>query len=555
MKNSRQYVIEYVIVLTVMLGFAIVYHFDTIHSGFELFPGDNGDAFLNILAADSWSDVFQGEIGIRQNRLFYPFSYGRGLTDLSLSLYLFELPWRTVFGIGMYSSSLLVYGLLFHFGILCMFYLLRRIIHLSFISALGGALLTFYCNACWVKLLHTQFFFLGLLPFMAICIIRYCQYWLTDRIWTRIIFGMAALLTFACIAYSNYYTAFFSGFFIGIFFIVYFILSAKKGKLKRLLIVKRIPEVLFLMLWGAVLFAPFMYIYTPLMNSDYERTWPEAQGTLPTPADIVNIGPQNLLWGKLYDLAFPPIHKYMYENYHGLPLLTLAVLFFCLYYYWKNRKRFTSSCNAMVITLALLYIISLKFYRCVSLWYFVWKLVPGCNALLAVGRIYVFMMFPLMVFLWWMIDRYIRPFPRKKQLLIGGILFVVLAVDNFNRIAIYDWRPADNTRWVTKITPPPADMKCFFITDSAGERPQPENFSKYGLKAWHMARYFKVFTINGYSGNIPAGYLAMDPLAPGYSEAVGKWVNKNRLDGVYSYDIATDKWRKENFSKPDSSAR
>jgi len=538
---------EYGIVFAVMLVFALVCHFDTIRSHFELFPGDDGDALLNVLTADSYSDVFQSRMDFRKNRMFYPYPTGRGFTDLSLTLYLLELPWRILFGAGMFSSALIVYWLLFHFGIASMFYLLRNVLHLNFMAALGGAFLAFYCNGCWVKLIHTQFFFMGLLPLLAICVIRYCQFWNSRRTLRRILFGMGAILTFAWIAYSNFFTAFFAGLAGGIYFLSYWLLSARRNNLKKLLLPQRVYELIFLALWGGLLFLPFLHTYRPLLNDNYKRTWFEAQGSLPTPADIVNIGPDNLLWGKLYDRAFPPVHKYLYENSYGIPLFTLTCLLFCFLFFLKQRKKIRPAWIALVVMAAVLYLLSLKFAHGVSLWYFIWKYVPGGSGIRAGGRIYVFLMFPLTVFLWWMLDRYSRRFSGRKQLLFCGILFAVLALDNHNTMTIYRWKPSAYAACLEAIPAPPPEMRCFFLINSAGGSPSASHHCRYGLLAWSMARRFKSFTINGYSGNVPAGFLPMDPLSPSYRKEIAQWVKRHGLTGVFSYDTATGKWQQEQF--------
>ena len=126
MKKSQQKLTEYTVLLGVMLLFAFIYHFDVIKSGFDLLPGDGGDSLLNILAADSWQDVFNGETAFRQNRIYYPFAVGRGFTDLSLTLYLAELPWRWIFKMDMYQSAAAVYTTLWAVGMISMFYLLRK---------------------------------------------------------------------------------------------------------------------------------------------------------------------------------------------------------------------------------------------------------------------------------------------------------------------------------------------------------------------------------------------------------------------------------------------
>ena len=57
-------------------------------------------------------------------------------------------------------------------------------------------------------------------------------------------------------------------------------------------------------------------------------------------------------------------------------------------------------------------------------------------------------------------------------------------------------------------------------------------------------RHHKTFSINGYSGNKPANFHALDPLAPGYRREIGTWITQHNLTGVWALDIATGKWQK-----------
>ena len=85
-------------------------------------------------------------------------------------------------------------------------------------------------------------------------------------------------------------------------------------------------------------------------------------------------------------------------------------------------------------------------------------------------------------------------------------------------------------------------MKCFYIINSAGGTSHEYNWHIYGLPAWQIARYYKTFSINGYSGNKPANFHALDPLAPGYSREIGTWIAQYNLTGVWALDIATGRY-------------
>ena len=537
-KNKYQSIREYAILFVTMAVFFLIYHFDVIKSGFDMLPGDGGDSLLNILAADSWQDIFRGETTLRQNRIFYPFPYGRGFTDLSLSLYLMQLPWKFFCGMDMFQSVQVVYLSLLFFGVFSLFYLLRHVLHFYFLPALACAILTFFSNSFHVKLLHTQFFFLCLLPLLVIFVIRYCQRWNTERTISRILYGCGAIITYAWIAYSNFYTAFFFGLSCCIYFLIYGIILLRKGKIRKLIIRARMWEVLCLMIFGMIVFAPFLYIYMPLVH-DYGRAWKDVYTTLPVFADLFNVSPRNLISGKIYREAFPSDHSNYYEFYYGLPILTVAITLFFFYKFFQDRKTFKSFYASMILTILVLYVISLKFGTDKSLWYFIWKYFPGGGSIRAVARIYVFMLFPLMTFIWLVINRYAKNFTSWKRTAFCGIFFLLMAVDHYNVMQLFDWKRSESVASIKQIAPPPTDMKCFYLAYSADSY-----LSQYGLKAWYMARYFKTFTVNGYSGHIPVDCVVAVPGTAEYQRYINDWIRKYKLQNVYSYDPRTNEWKK-----------
>ena len=82
---------HYALVLLIAVSAICFFYRNVFASGFDLLLGDDVDAHLNILIADSWNDFFCGNLPIRQTRIFYPFDHARGFTDLNLSLYIYDV--------------------------------------------------------------------------------------------------------------------------------------------------------------------------------------------------------------------------------------------------------------------------------------------------------------------------------------------------------------------------------------------------------------------------------------------------------------------------------
>ena len=281
------------------------------------------------------------------------------------------------------------------------------------------------------------------------------------------------------------------------------------------------------------------------MGDSYSRNWEAGQGTLPVLSDIANIGKNNLLWGKLYDLFFPPIHKHVYENCYGLPPLTLLATVILSVIYWKNKKFHTAWISILWLSLALMYLLSLKVWHGISLWYFIWKYFPGGSAIRAGGRIYVFMIFPLAIFMAYMIDK-ISVFKSKGiKICTLSVVLVLFAADNHSGFDLFKWSCSGIRERIAKIPAPPAEIKVFYITDSKGGAPSEANWGKYGMAAWLIARHHQIFSINGCSGNAPLNFYALDPLASDYRQAVIKWIQDNGLKNVGHFDTATNSWHLE----------
>lgn len=519
-------------------AFFLFFYRAMVFSGFDLLPGDAGDARLNVIVADSWRDSLSGRLPLELIRAFYPFPDGRGFTDLSLSLYLLEIPFRAL-GADEIRAAQLVYILLFFIGVMTMFHLCRRRFRFSFPVAAFCALFAFLNHAFWLKQIHTQFYFLYLMPLLGLCIFRYLQLWGSGQWQKRWAYGAGACLVFAFISYANFYSAFFFALWFVLFAGVLLILLIRRGKPVLRPVAKRKYELAGLALLLLLLHLVFLRLYLPVMKAEYLRNWDSVSGLLPVATDILNIGGGNVLWGRYYEWFFPNIHKNWYELSYGIPPLTLTLTAFCSVIFLrrlKAGKKMSVWFAALFFSLALCYVLSLKVYACTSLWYVVWRWFPGGNGLRAPGRIYVFMMIPLTVFLGGMLERS-RRLSGKRRRRFGQsgllmLLFGVILLDNLNNSPACRWKYSETVAELQAVPPPPPDCRVFFL---APEKDVVNNFNRVcrNLEAWHIANRFHLFTINGYSGNFPSGWMDIFYLdRPEYMNAVAKWLSRYRLQDV-----------------------
>ena len=177
----------------------VLYYRETVASGFDLLPGDAGDGRLNVVMADSWRDYFSGRLRLGDTRIYHPFRGAQGFSDLNLSLFLMEVPFRLC-GMDEARSAQAVCILLFFVGVMGMFHLCHKLFGISFPWSVVCALFAFLNNAFWLKQLHTQFYFLCLVPVLGICVFRYLELWESGSARKRIAYGLGAAARFAAIS-------------------------------------------------------------------------------------------------------------------------------------------------------------------------------------------------------------------------------------------------------------------------------------------------------------------------------------------------------------------
>lgn len=542
---------EWLFLFLLTAGCFLIFHRELLLSGFDLLSGDAGDARLNIIIADSWRDYFSGRLPLRSTRIFYPYPNSQGFTDLSLTLFLFSAPLRLL-GLDEMRSVQLLYILLLFLGSFSFFYLARKVLKFSFPISLTGALFIVFNNAFFHKIIRTQFYFLMLVPLFTIFFVRFWQNWKEEQREKQLFFyGAGAVLTYAVIAYSNFYTSFFIALFLFFFFLSWGIyLLVRKGALHFTL--KKAGIIVGLILFFILLFLPFFYIYKPLLSETFYRTWEQVSYGLPVATDILNFGKENLLWGGLYERFFPPIHKDFLDHVYGLPPLSFLLAIFSLFCFWKqvkkDRKVYPLYIFLLLSSMILTFIFTVKPYPFWSLYYVIWKYFPGGRGIGAVARIYVFLMLPLALFIMGVMEEKLREYPRKKQLLLASIGGLLLLADHLNDCKLYSWSISRAKSKLEKAVPPPADCQSFFL------KPAPPNKdviaknifqSQMSLEAWNMAKKYKIFTLNGYSGNVPRdedGRQLGGIAEKDYSFAVERWIKKWNLKNVYMYD-----WEKNRF--------
>jgi hypothetical protein len=545
--------ISKLLLVTVALLAASLYFFRYIVlSNFDLMLGDSVDARLIMLICEHWYHVFQGSEIVRNLIAFYPQENTLGYSD---TLFAFSIPYSLfrVIGLDMFRSMQFVL-FLFHFiGGASLFVLLKFKLKRSFWASLIGAVMFLLANNYFVKSLHPQMLMIGLVPFLFIFIHGFLDnLFLSSK--KRIAYGLLAIFLTGLMFFSGFYIAYFTVLFLGTSFVIWLLYSLfikEKPVLAIINFIKIHPfEIIMYFMAFVVFLLPTLWVYLPVANMQGPRSFAEVTLMLPHWFDFFNVSSYNLIWGKSLLLLLPKIETrpLFWELMTGFPFVTLLLFFSCIFYFIKkilckdlDRRLHLPFIFGIGIVVSMLLIVS---FFGLSLWWFVYKIIPGANVIRGVSRYGMFLSLPLVMVLTYGVDIIIvnwRKVGLVKPFLISTVL-VFLILENTMVMDNARWGIAQQRNGLTEIISPPENCEVFVILNPIKTSdPRVEN---YQLDAWIIATKYNLNTINGYSGNIPVGWNNLiDPSSLiNYKNGIKEWSNKNSISNLCAYDQKNNKW-------------
>jgi len=509
--------------------------------------GDMGDSRLVSLIMEHWYKVFCGQEVIRDLSMFYPVRNTLGYSD---ALFLLSLPYSFLRAIGykwLTAYQLTLIGTHF-FGGLCLAWFLRKSLKLPFFACVIGLIIGNYSNSYFIKIAHTQFVTFSLVPLLFILLKNFYDCFSPDLAKSRKIYGILSIFLFAGIMLTSFYIGFFTALFLLILHIVIAVYLLKNNclKVKQLFeIVKTYKfEILMYIVCGIIALLPFLWIYMPVYNEMGARSWGETAYYLPHWYDLFNVSPQNLIW---------PFPNTISELQVGYPLITGVLLIILCTFYIKQYLNSYSSVKSMVFyiavgfsfTIAVISLFILKFEilnKSFSLWFLIYKLIPGASAIRAVGRFTQFLSLPAGILIAVFLSERIR-FSDKisiKSFLTYIILVVLIFLEHQNTANIYNWTKSSMNDYLGKVSVPPDDCESFFLVNNVN----PVHYMHH-LDAWSIANKYNIKTINGYSGQFPKNWWFIWEMETNknYTD-LSHWINEYNLENVYLYDYKNDNWIK-----------
>jgi hypothetical protein len=472
-------------------------------SRFQLVSGDLADARSFIVILEHWRAVVLGLAPLASPNFFAPF---RGTLGYGEAMSLFAPPYLLFSGLGAdrylaYQFSLILAKAA---GFLALYALCRRPLRLSCLASLTAAALFTLSNPAYLASReHCQLTAAAFLPVCA---------WLFYRSYDRrsLVSLSAACVLSGLLFTTCFYIAWLTGLFLLLAAAWLFLLHLPAsltwpGKLRHLLTRSNLLPLAIALLSLALPVALCLAIYLPALARTGGRTFGEAFVYLRTFPELLDPGPNNLLWGALAARLFDPLRPRTGEFGYGLtPLLALTFLDSA----FANRKN--KPLAALSLAAASLSLLTVRYGRYAP-WWFAFHFLPGAVALRVPGRAILVSLFPIALLAGAALDSLARRLPRRLALTLPALLAAALLAEQLNSInqaAIS--RHTEHSLIDSFPRQAPESCQVFFALD-------PTRTGKAAqVDAALLARRVNVPTLNGYFSFLPPNWylITTDPSYP-----------------------------------------
>jgi hypothetical protein len=531
------------------LGFFWIFR-KWLFGNFDGIFGDDGDARILIMLLEHWHRVFTGRESDWLNPpFFYPERHVLGFTD-AYFLYGVAYSILRAGSADPFAAFMLLMAVLSVVGFFGFMRLAMADFAVSPPSAAVGAFLFAFPNMMGVKMGHAQSYCAMLLPIIAHLAATASK---TRRRPRAIGMAAAAGLLHALIFSTAYLTGWFATTFALLAALIYFILCGggrAREVLQYALSVKR--HVLVAYLAGfTVGIVPFLVVYLPIWLQGRGRTLDEVITYAPSASDIINVGPGNVIWGRI--LQWLGI-----VGGHGRPLgelelgYTPGVFGVCLLMTIVSlRSWLRQSGKADGVTVAALalgaslfgfWLVQLDYFGFMP-WALIWATAPGASGVRTTFRSQIVLNLAAALLVAIALDR-IRSWPRRpltKRSFAAILIATLLVLEQTNRHEPKIFSRSSQWAWLARVPPPPSHCRAFFVVP--GPAPPGTAWFVHQVDAMLVATLFGVPTVNGSTSVFPNDWRLFDPSGPDYAGAVRDWLSLKGLSrGMCGLDPRSGRW-------------
>jgi hypothetical protein len=370
--------------------------------------------------------------------------------------------------------------------------------------------------------------------------------WRATTRWRSVAFGTAAGLLLGLLVWSTFYLGWFAiliGALTGLIALV-LRLSAGEGPRTWHAIRSRWRPIVSASAGFGLAMVGFLATYWSPLTESRGRSYEEVKGLAPRPFDMLNVGRDNVVWGwamRALVGADDPRLEQLNRAVALTPVLlaTVAASVVGLALVWWHGVRGARTVTGLAAGLTTLIVLVLPVqFGFGGAWSWLFRFVPGGDAIRVYGRIEVVNAFPacLAAGCWMAGWR-----GTSWRLPAGAVALGLCAVIAVEQVNLTDnFRQLDRSEQLAMLdavaTPPPGCTSFHVV-------PVPDrNPDHASIDAMLIAQRVGLPTANGYSGWMPDGW-SLVPGSESYPAAVEAWVDRHGLrQGHCRLDLATNSW-------------
>ncbi|MBE5842686.1 MAG: hypothetical protein E7302_00745 [Butyrivibrio sp.] len=505
--------------------------------------GSDADGLLAVLMTEHWYKVLCGLEKWNNWISMFPINNTVALNDMYILHAIVYCPLRFL-GVDKYAAFQITLIVLHFAGSILMYAFLHAGLKFERSSAFLGTACFSFGSYYIIKIMHSQFLALCLIPGIMASIYWFLKHINSDERSKRVFWMITGILCEVVLFYTSPYVAEFV--LISVVICGFFSLVLGDKKLIFCSAISYVKsawfEALGGILIGIILMIPFMKVYFP-WASENTRSYKYASNFFVSPKDVFNVSTGNLIYGKwINSLGFV-----FGENTIGLTLSMWILAIVCLVVLIKRNER---QYIALFISFALMFVIPMRFGD-FCLWKAFYKFFPGASGMRVTCRIALMALPLIAVIAAHVFDVILKEKRKAIAPIIVTLLALWLVVENGYVIGVpsswtYDAAISSENSFDVA---PPKDCRSFFVVDSAGT-PEQAEFPLYYqgfLQAWVLADKYNTPTLNGFGSYTPKKYgKVYNIYTSRYLDEVSAWIDANGLTDVYSYDVATKDWKRFN---------
>ena len=521
-------------------------------SHFDLVSGDAADGRLCLALLEHWTKVFSGRAELASPNFFFP---EPGVMGYSESLFLCAIPFSCLraLHVDRYLALEITVILLQVIGFTAMLCVLRRTLRLNRWIALAGASLFVVSNIYYLSFYKIQLISQIFVPVIAFLVGEYWQRTQRHRHAAARCYLMVAAALLSLLLFTSFYIGWFTVFF-GVALVpaaaAVSVVSRRSFLPLREWVAILSCRKLDLFLASAVFmitFLPFLRVYVPAAARTGGRPFQEVLDWMALPLDFLNVTHDNLVWGglarRIERLARPGTARWM-----GWPVLTIFAFLgsagFCSRVLLdRNRgdreheRQLMVAATALAVSCLALWLTTVNFGNGMTLWWFVWKVVPGAAAIRGTARIDLILNIAGIVVWAIGLDLFTRRLTARSRGALLAFLALGLMAEQMNSRPTHMISRMEDAKRFSRVRLPPPACSYFYLSD-----PDPRLGLVSQTHAMLVAQQLGIPTVNGYSGWNPKGW-GLTAVSGDRAHQASLWVLSNGLTaGLCGLDLASGAW-------------